>query len=57
MKSPQGLALVKFPDGFDPDMAYQIRERDPLTLEDMQRVAVSVEANLNTKMARLREEW
>ena len=37
MKPPQGLALVKFPDGFDPEMYYQLRERDPLTLEDMQR--------------------
>ena len=35
MKPPLGLALAKFPKGFDPDMAYQLRERDPLTLEDM----------------------
>ena len=32
MKPPQGLALVKFLEGFDPDMNYQLRERDPLTL-------------------------
>ncbi len=26
IKPPMGLALIKFPDGFDPDMAYQLRE-------------------------------
>ena len=44
MKPPLGLALAKFSKGFDPDMAYQIREREPLTLEDMQKGAISVEA-------------
>ena len=28
MKPPQGMALVKYPEGFDADMAYQLRERD-----------------------------
>ena len=51
-----GLALIKFPDGFDTDMAYQLRERDPITLEDMQKIAVSVEANLLAKRARARAE-
>ena len=48
--------MLKFLDGFDPDMAYQLRERDPATLEDMQKIAVSVEANLNNKRARLKAE-
>ena len=52
IKPPMGLALIKFPDGFDTDMAYQLRERDPATLEDMQKIAVSVEANLLAKRAR-----
>ena len=56
MKPPQGLALVKFPEGFDTDVCYQLRERDPLTLEDMQRGAISVEANLNARRARLKVE-
>lgn len=30
IKPPMGLALIKFLDGFDPDMTYQLRERDPL---------------------------
>ena len=37
-------------------MCYQLREREPLTLEDMQKGAVSVEANLNDRRARLKEE-
>lgn len=47
-----GLDLIKFPNGFDPDMAYQLRERDPTTLQDMQKIAISVEANLLAKRAR-----
>jgi len=49
-------ALLKFPDGFDPEMAYSLRDRDPPTLEDMQKIAVSVEANLNDKRARMKAE-
>jgi len=26
IKPPMGLALIKFPDGFDPNMAYKLRE-------------------------------
>jgi hypothetical protein len=50
-KPPQGLALIKFPDGFDIDMSYQLRERNSTTLEDMQKSAISVEANLLEKRA------
>jgi len=56
LRSPLGLAMIKFPDGFDSDMAFQLRERNPLTLEEMQSVAVSFEANLLTKRARARSE-
>jgi len=56
MKPPQGLALIKYPEGFDADMAYQLRERDYNTLEDMQKGAVSVEANLIEKKARMKTE-
>jgi hypothetical protein len=38
IKPPPGLALIKFPDGFDADMSYQLRERDAATLEDMQKM-------------------
>jgi hypothetical protein len=56
IKPPQGLALIKFPDGFDADMSYQLRERNATTLEDMQKSAISVEANLLAKRARQRSE-
>jgi hypothetical protein len=56
IKPPQGLDLIKFPDGFDADMSYQLRERNYVTLEDMQKSAVSVEANLLARRARQRTE-
>ena len=56
MKPPQGMALVRYPEGFDAEMAYQLRERYYLTLEDMQKGAVSVEANSIEKRNRLRSE-
>jgi len=51
-----GLALIKFPNGFDTDMAYQLRERDLATLEDVQKIAVNVEENLLAKRAKARAE-
>lgn len=56
IKPPRGSALIKFPDGFDLDMAYQLRERDPGTLGDMQKIAVSVEANLLARRTRMKAE-
>ena len=53
LKTPVGLAMMKFLDGFDADMAYQLREREPATMEDMQKIAVSIEANLLSKRARV----
>ena len=35
LRPPPNLALYKFPDRFDIDMAYQLRERAPQTLADM----------------------
>lgn len=35
IKPSPGLALIYFPDGFNVDMEYQLRERDPTTLEEM----------------------
>ena len=43
IKPPLDRALIKFPDGFDMDMSYQLRERNPKTLEKMQSNEVSVE--------------
>jgi hypothetical protein len=50
------LALIKFPDGFDVDMSYQLREGNSTTLEDMQKITISVEANLLAKRAQQRTE-
>ena len=54
IKPPQGLELIKFPDGFDADMSYQLRERNTTTLEDIQRSSISVEANLLARRAKQR---
>ena len=51
-----GLAMMKFLNGFDADMAYQLRERELATMEEMQKIAVSVEANLLSKRARAKAE-
>jgi len=56
LRPPPDLALYKFPDGFDSDMAYQLREIARQTLADMQNVAISVEANLIAKRNRARAE-
>ena len=54
LRPPPDLALYKFPNGFDSDMAYQLRERAPQTLAYLQNIAVSVEANLIAKQNRER---
>lgn len=56
IEPPPDLALIKFPYRFDTDMSYQLRERNPPTLEQMQSDAISVEANLLAKRARMRNE-
>jgi len=56
IKPPPDLELIKFPDGFDADMSYQLRERNPPTLEQIQSDAISVESNLLAKRARMRNE-
>ena len=42
IKPPLGCALLHYPDYFDPEMVFQIRNKDPLTLEEMQRIAIDV---------------
>lgn len=56
IKPLMGLALLKFLDGFDANMAYQLWECDPTTLEDMQKNIVSVEENMLAKRGRMRFE-
>ena len=56
LRCPPDLTLIKFPDGFDSNMEYQLRERASRTLEDIQSIAVSVEANLISKRAKAKSE-
>ena len=56
LRPPLDLSLYKFPDGFDPDMAYQLKERAPATLAEVQNVVVTVEANLIAKRNRSKAE-
>ena len=56
MKPPQGMALAKYLDGFDADLAYELRDKEYTTLEDMQKGAITIEANLMEKRARLKAE-
>ena len=56
LKPSQGSDLNKFPEGFDPEMAYQLRERDPSSLEEMKKGALFVEVNLMEKRERMKNE-
>jgi hypothetical protein len=36
IRPPPGLALLHYPDAFDPEMAFHLRERNTITLKEMQ---------------------
>jgi hypothetical protein len=55
IRPPPGSAHLHYPDAFDPEMAFQLREWNTATLEEMQKIAVDVEANLLKKRSKLRE--
>ena len=52
VRSPPGLAKLHFPKAFDPEMAFQLRERNTASLEEMQSIAVDVETNLLIKRSK-----
>lgn len=56
IKPSPSLYLIDFPDGFDVDMEYQLRERDSETLEEMQDNAIKVEDNILAKKAKLKSK-
>jgi len=56
IKPPPELSLIHFLEGFDVNMAYQLRERDPTALEEMQSNAVKVDTNLLAKKSNLKTE-
>jgi hypothetical protein len=56
IRPPPGSTHLHFPDAFDPEMAFQLREQNTATLEEMKKIAVDVEANLLHKRSKLRVE-
>ena len=42
IRPPPGSALLHYPGAFDPEMEFQLRERNLATLEEMQNNAVDV---------------
>lgn len=50
------IGYASFVDGFEAEIAYQLRERNPATLEDMQKVVVDVETNLLLKRTNMQAE-
>jgi len=56
IKPPPELDLLHYYDGFDAELSYQLRERNPTTLEAMQSNAIQVEANLLEKEERMNTE-
>jgi hypothetical protein len=56
IRPPPGSAHLHYPDAFDPEMAFQLRERNTASLEEMQRIAVDVETNLLIKRSQLKDK-
>jgi hypothetical protein len=56
VRPPPGLAKLHFPYAFDPEMAFQLRERNTASLEDMQNIAFDVEANLLIKRSKVKNK-
>jgi hypothetical protein len=56
VRPPPGLAKLHFPEAFDPDMDFQLRERNTTSLEEMQSIVVNVETNLLIKRSKLKDK-
>ncbi len=56
IRPPPISALLHYPGAFDPEMEFQLRERNLATLEEMQNSAADVEAYLLIRRAKLKEE-
>jgi hypothetical protein len=55
IRPPPGSAHLHYPNAFNPKMTFQLRERNTATLEEMQKIAVEVEANLLNKRSNVRK--
>jgi hypothetical protein len=56
IRPPLGSSHLHYPDAFDPEMPFKLRERDIVSLEEMQKVAVDVEANLLIKRSKVKNK-
>ena len=56
IRPPPGVSLLHYPDAFNPEMAFQVRERDIATLEEMKNIAVYVEVNLLKREEKFKAE-
>jgi hypothetical protein len=56
VRPPPGLAKLHFLEAFDPEVAFQLRERNTASLEEMQSIAVDVETNLLIKRSKLKDK-
>jgi hypothetical protein len=56
IRPPPGSSHLHFLDAFDPEMAFQLRERSTATLEEMQNIVVDVEANLLIKGSKVKNK-
>jgi hypothetical protein len=56
IRPPPGSAHLHYPDAFDPEMTFQLRERNTTSLEEMQKIAVDVETNLLIKRSQLKDK-
>jgi hypothetical protein len=56
IRPPPGLAHLHYPDAFDPEMTFQLRERNTVSIEEIQKVAIDVEANLLIKRSKVKNK-
>jgi hypothetical protein len=56
IRPPPVSSHFHFPDTFNPEMAFQLRERNTATLDEMQNIAVDVKANLLIKRSKVRNK-
>jgi hypothetical protein len=54
IRPPPGIALLNYQDAFDPEMAFQLRERNTTTLKEMHDSSLNVEANLLIKRSKIK---
>ena len=56
IRPPPGSVHLHYLDAFDPEMEFQLRERNTASLEEMQNIAVDVETNLLIKRSKLKDK-